>query len=76
MSDLDHLAESDDFAQRSKEFVEWFRNAEGTRLSDKIELADLRHKGAGRGVGKSFDDPGVLSTLLTLPSCYPGYCRR
>ncbi|RMZ92230.1 hypothetical protein DV736_g554, partial [Chaetothyriales sp. CBS 134916] len=43
-------ADSDDFVRRSQEFVHWFRNAPGTRLSAKIELADLRHKGAGRGV--------------------------
>ncbi|RMD44485.1 hypothetical protein DV735_g654, partial [Chaetothyriales sp. CBS 134920] len=44
------VTDSDDFVTRSREFVDWFRNAPGTRLSAKIELADLRHRGAGRGV--------------------------
>ena len=52
----------DDFVKRSQAFVEWFRNAEGTRLSDKIQLADLRHRGAGRGVG-TFRAASVLLRL-------------
>ncbi|RMZ82572.1 hypothetical protein DV738_g1534, partial [Chaetothyriales sp. CBS 135597] len=50
VSSFSEITDSDDFATRSREFVDWFRNAPGTRLSAKIELADLRHRGAGRGV--------------------------
>jgi hypothetical protein len=41
------------FAGRSSSFIDWFRSATGTRLNPKIELADLRCRGAGQGIGRS-----------------------
>ena len=39
-----------DFRQRSSNFVEWFRKQPGCRLNPKVQIADLRHEGSGRGV--------------------------
>ncbi len=39
------------FDQTTASFVEWFTSADGTRLSSKIELKDLREENAGRGLG-------------------------
>jgi hypothetical protein len=52
MSDsaLDQL--SDQFQHNSSTFLEWFTAEDNTRLNSKLELADLRDSGAGRGVGK------------------------
>lgn len=41
----------DDFEQKSVSFVEWLRRIPNATVSDKIALADLRGRGAGRGVG-------------------------
>ncbi|OAL34382.1 hypothetical protein AYO20_06435 [Fonsecaea nubica] len=38
-----------DFDQATAHFVEWFTAAEGTRLSPKVQLKDLRTENAGRG---------------------------
>ncbi|EXJ70595.1 uncharacterized protein A1O5_06665 [Cladophialophora psammophila CBS 110553] len=38
-----------DFDQATARFVEWFTAADGTRLSPKVQLKDLRSEGAGRG---------------------------
>lgn len=43
----------DDFVERSNAFVDWLRSS-GAKLSDKIEIADLRQQHAGRGVGTAF----------------------
>lgn len=45
----------DSFKAASAQFLGWL-NQNGTTVSDKIELADLRNRNAGRGVG-----------MLTLP---------
>ncbi|KAK5338275.1 Ribosomal lysine N-methyltransferase 4 [Exophiala xenobiotica] len=39
-----------EFDQTTAGFVEWFTTADGTRLSSKIELKDLRDETAGRGL--------------------------
>ncbi|KIW03364.1 uncharacterized protein PV09_05572 [Verruconis gallopava] len=39
----------DDFATKSAAFLSWLQ-ASGATLSEKIELADLRHQNSGRGV--------------------------
>lgn len=39
------------FDQTSAQFVEWFTAADGTRLSPKVQLRDLRSENAGRGAG-------------------------
>ncbi|KAF2159865.1 hypothetical protein M409DRAFT_70755 [Zasmidium cellare ATCC 36951] len=41
--------EDDDFRARSEAFISWLEQ-NGATISDKIELADLRQQGAGRGV--------------------------
>jgi hypothetical protein len=38
-----------DFAEATAEFVKWFDLADGTRLSSKVQLQDLRSENAGRG---------------------------
>ncbi|OQV02867.1 hypothetical protein CLAIMM_07991 isoform 2 [Cladophialophora immunda] len=38
-----------DFDQATARFVEWFAAADGTRLSPKVQLKDLRSESAGRG---------------------------
>ncbi|KPI37297.1 Ribosomal lysine N-methyltransferase 4 [Cyphellophora attinorum] len=57
---------ADDFAARSGRFVEWFKSIEGTSLSDKISLVDLRSEGAGRGVIAREDIP-VNEVLFRVP---------
>lgn len=42
--------EDDDFQARSEAFITWLKQ-NGATISNKIELADLRQQGAGRGVG-------------------------
>lgn len=53
---MDSNEEVDDgsalFQKRSSDFLSWFTTRSGTRLSTKITLADLRYRGAGRGVRK------------------------
>ncbi|RMZ81583.1 hypothetical protein DV737_g2516, partial [Chaetothyriales sp. CBS 132003] len=80
MASSDEPTDSADFARRSQEFVDWFRNAPGTRLSPKIELADLRHRGAGRGVVATediaqdeelFAVPRSLVLMATTPIANP-----
>ena len=41
--------ENDDFQAKSDRFIDWLKNS-GAQISPKIELADLRHSSAGRGV--------------------------
>lgn len=40
----------DTFNEKTEDFLEWLK-ANGTTVSDKIELVDLREQGAGRAVG-------------------------
>ncbi|KIW90359.1 uncharacterized protein Z519_09004 [Cladophialophora bantiana CBS 173.52] len=49
MEDAIEPAERLDFDQATARFVEWFTAADGTRLSPKVQLKDLRSEGAGRG---------------------------
>jgi hypothetical protein len=43
----------DDFVERSNTFMNWLQSS-GAKLSDNIEIADLRQQHAGRGVGTDF----------------------
>jgi hypothetical protein len=52
MSDSALNQRSDRFQHNSSAFLQWFTTTNGTRLNPKLELADLRDSGAGRGVGK------------------------
>ncbi|KAK6434826.1 Ribosomal lysine N-methyltransferase 4 [Oleoguttula sp. CCFEE 5521] len=56
--------EVDDFVTKSQTFVSWLEKA-GVTISDKIELADLRNRGAGRGVvaRKDIAEDEVLFTI-------------
>lgn len=40
----------DDYEAKTKAFLEWFRNIPGATFHDDIEIVDLRHRGAGRGI--------------------------
>jgi len=51
MTDAAIAKGSDEFTPRSSAFVKWFASAQNARLSPKVDLADLRSRGAGRGVG-------------------------
>ncbi|KAL1304479.1 hypothetical protein AAFC00_003469 [Neodothiora populina] len=42
----------DDFSERTRSFLSWFQSRR-SNISPKIQLADLRYRNSGRGVGKS-----------------------
>ncbi|RDA87081.1 hypothetical protein CP532_0193 [Ophiocordyceps camponoti-leonardi (nom. inval.)] len=42
---------SPNFARQTEAFVSWFKALPGAVLSDDVEIADLRSRGAGRGFG-------------------------
>ena len=46
-------SEYDEFNSRTTAFMRWMRQLPGTRVSSKIQLADLRDQRAGRGIGIS-----------------------
>lgn len=52
------MSESEDddypFEWRSGDLMTWIKQQVGARVSSKIELVDLRGRGAGRGVGIVF----------------------
>ena len=54
---------SDEFRQKSKNFVDWFWHSPATRLNLKVVLADQRHEGLGRGVSTCFDHVQYLHGL-------------
>jgi SET domain-containing protein 6 len=56
----------DSFEQDSAAFLDWFRRNEGTRVSDKICIADLRTQGAGRAV-LATQDIAEDDELFALP---------
>ncbi len=45
------LEQDDDFQQKSAGFILWFSQLQGMRLSPKIQIADMRSRRAGRGIG-------------------------
>ena len=47
----------DSFEQDSDAFLDWFYHSEGTRVNNKIQIADLRGQGAGRAVIATQDIP-------------------
>ena len=64
------MADSEDddypFDWRSADLVMWLKQQPGATVSSKIQLTDLRSRGAGRGVGKiSF----LSRFILTILSC-------
>lgn len=56
----------DTFEEDSATFLEWFRCSERTRVSDKIQISDLRIQGAGRAVLATRDIPED-EELFALP---------
>lgn len=48
-----HSEDADSFGRLSDDFLAWLACQPGVRVSPKIQIADLRFQGAGRGVGKS-----------------------
>ena len=42
---------SHQFQQKSVDFWNWLQQKESATITGKIEIADLRARGAGRGVG-------------------------
>lgn len=70
MADLAEEQLSEQFQHDSCAFLEWFTAAKGTRMSPKLELADLRASAAGRGVGKiSYRCRFHHILILFLQSC-------
>lgn len=58
-------------------FMEFLRKQPGVRISPKIELADLSHRGAGRGVCKcdtrvEYIVVGASRSCLLLTVCSGG----
>jgi hypothetical protein len=45
---------TDDFQQKSDNFMSWLKQRPGASISSKIRVADKRRYGAGRGIGTSF----------------------
>lgn len=43
----------DDFSDRSQKFLAWFKSQRGATFHDEIEITDMRHRHAGRGIGES-----------------------
>ena len=60
----------DDFERPSEAFMLWLKTEQSASVSDKIQLADLRSQGAGRGVGPSvvFFPLALLSDIYQLPA--------
>jgi SET domain-containing protein 6 len=56
----------DSFEQDSATFLDWFRSSNGTRVSDKIQVADLRVQGAGRAL-RAIQDIAEDEELFALP---------
>ncbi|OCT54049.1 Ribosomal N-lysine methyltransferase 4 [Cladophialophora carrionii] len=58
-----------EFSQATADFVEWFKSANGTRLSSKVQLKDLRNGNAGRGAvaaGDIEDDEELFAIPRSL----------
>jgi N-lysine methyltransferase SETD6 len=42
----------DDFDGGTSNFLSWFKSLPGATFHNDIEIQDLRHRGAGRGIGE------------------------
>ncbi|KAK0741397.1 hypothetical protein B0T18DRAFT_332802 [Schizothecium vesticola] len=63
--DIDGPADTE-FAQRTENFLQWFRALPGATFHGNIEIQDLRSQGAGRGVVAKADiEPDTV--LFTIP---------
>ncbi|KAI9722093.1 MAG: hypothetical protein M1828_004907 [Chrysothrix sp. TS-e1954] len=57
---------ADDFAQKTTDFLQWFRAIPGVWINPKVQLTDLRVQGHGRGL-VAVDDITVDEDLFTTP---------
>lgn len=61
---------TDDFQQKSDNFMTWLKQRPGASISSKIRVADKRRYGAGRGIGTSFQafpyNPPLDSILTSI----------
>ncbi|KAK1834902.1 ribosomal lysine N-methyltransferase [Podospora conica] len=65
MMDIDGPADTD-FAQRTENFLQWFRSLPGATFHNDIQIQDLRSQGAGRSVVATADiEPDTV--LFTIP---------
>lgn len=44
----------DDFGAKSQAFLDWFKDLPGATFHPRINLVDMRDRGAGRGIGESY----------------------
>lgn len=58
MSSAAHFPDSGSFQRQSDEFIAWLAQRPNVRINPKIQVADLRSQGAGRGVGMFSDSVG------------------
>ncbi|KAJ4418481.1 Ribosomal lysine N-methyltransferase 4 [Gnomoniopsis sp. IMI 355080] len=56
----------DPFFTRTHAFLNWFKSQPGTTFHNDIEIADLRSRGAGRGILATADIPAD-TVLFTIP---------
>ena len=59
---------NDDFHSKTSEFLTWLRERPGTIISPKIEITDLRHHNAGRGISNCPCLEPSLSILAKDPA--------
>ncbi|KAG5979695.1 hypothetical protein E4U55_004852 [Claviceps digitariae] len=62
------MPSSVDFNDKTAAFLHWFRDLPGATFSDAVQIADLRCRGAGRGMVATQDIPAD-TTLFTIPRC-------
>ena len=41
-----------EYQRRTAAFIQWFKQQPSTAINPKIEIADLRTRGAGRGISE------------------------
>ncbi|PYH48228.1 ribosomal lysine N-methyltransferase [Aspergillus saccharolyticus JOP 1030-1] len=69
MSSTTHFSDSTHFQQQSDEFLTWLTALSGVKVNPKIQIADLRASGAGRGVVARLDlEEG--EELFTIPRAH------
>lgn len=56
---------SDAFQKRTESFLNWLQRLPKSKFGSKIQLADLRDRSAGRGVGMLFPVPYLSSSPTT-----------
>lgn len=67
---------TDDFQQKSDNFMTWLKQRPGASISSKIRVADKRRYGAGRGIGTSFPAFPYNSPLDSILTSIRGSARH